>query len=310
MFSITRLAVAVAFMSYAAVLDWRSRRVSNNVWIVMGAVSLVLLVADMLLAERTTSQGMEKVYGPAAFLVLIPIIILYLDPYREWGLEAGGIDMVSVIISLIGILGALALVYLEGFTVEILHLLAVPAVMFVMVLFYYLGVIKGGADAKALIVLAMLFPSYPIIDGVLPLISTGGIDIELYSIGFPFILLVLMNAALLNVLLVPGFMYMKNLRNGDRGFPEMFLGYRMDLEKVPENFVWPMEVVRDGETVLILFPKKHGRGNVDDIEGEVTALREMGVDRIWVQPKYPFIVFILFGIIFSFVVGNLMFLLF
>jgi preflagellin peptidase FlaK len=71
-----------------------------------------------------------------------------------------------------------------------------------------------------------------------------------------------------------------------------------------------MEVVRDGETVLILFPKKHGRGNVDDIEGEVTALREMGVDRIWVQPKYPFIVFILFGIIFSFVVGNLMFLLF
>lgn len=71
-----------------------------------------------------------------------------------------------------------------------------------------------------------------------------------------------------------------------------------------------MEVVRDREIVLILFPKKRGTKNVDDINREIGALREMGVDRIWVQPKYPFIVFILLGIIFSFAVGNLIMLLF
>ena len=109
-----------------------------------------------------------------------------------------------------------------------------------------------------------------------------------------------MNAAILQVITVPLGLCFKNLARRDRGFPEMFLGYRMSIYDVPKKFVWPMEVVRDDEIVLMIFPKREG-----DVKKELAMLKAKGVEVIWVTPKVPFIIPMLLGLIFSIVIGNL-----
>ena len=165
--SLTRLAIALALMSYAAVLDWRTRRVANWVWMLMGSLGLILLAIEMLHSDNTL--GLTGDIWPY-FLIFIPIIVLFIEPFREVGYEVKGIDMVSIILGLIGLMGALALLYLEGTTRPVIILLSIPVMMLFFILFYYVGLIHGGADAKAFIVLAILFPVYPVIQG-LPLIK-------------------------------------------------------------------------------------------------------------------------------------------
>ena len=66
-----------------------------------------------------------------------------------------------------------------------------------------------------------------------------------------------------------------------------------------------MEKFIDGEHVLVLKPRRS-----DDIKAELNVLKEHGLTRIWVNPKIPFIIPMLLGIIFSVVIGNLIVLFF
>ncbi len=301
MLSLTRLAIALALMSYAAVLDWRTRRVANWVWMLMGALGMAILALEMLHSDNTL--GLTGDVWPY-FLIFIPILVMFIEPFREWGYEVRGIDMVSVILGLIGIAGALALLYLEGTTRPVIILLTIPIMMFIFMLFYYTHLIHGGADAKAFIALAILFPVYPVIQN-LPLIEYPVNIIENIQLTYPFTFLILMNAAIISVIVVSLYLFFKNLACGDKGFPEMFMGYKMDIDDIPKSFVWPMEKIIDGEHVLVLKPKRS-----DDVKAELAALKEQGLTRIWVNPKIPFIIPMLLGIIFSVVVGNLIVLLF
>jgi preflagellin peptidase FlaK len=84
----------------------------------------------------------------------------------------------------------------------------------------------------------------------------------------------------------------------DFGFPEMILGYKMDIVEVEKKFVWPMERIVEGERVIVLFPKK----KEDD---SLKKLKEEGVLRIWITPKIPFILFLTASFIISVFLGNL-----
>ncbi len=301
MLSLTRLAIALALMSYAAVLDWRTRRVANWVWMLMGVLGMAMLALEMLHSDNTL--GLTGDIWPY-FLIFIPILVMYIEPFRDWGYEVRGIDMVTIMLGLAGFAGALALISLEGFTRPVIILLTIPIMMFIFVLFYYTGLIHGGADAKAFIVLTILFPVYPVIMN-LPLIEYPVNIIENIQLTYPFTFLILMNAAIISVVVVSLSLFFKNLARGDKGFPEMFMGYMMDIDDIPKSFVWPMEKIIDGEHVLVLKPKR-----TDDVKAELNALKEQGLTRIWVNPKIPFIIPMLLGIIFSVVVGNLIVLFF
>ena len=301
MLSLTRLAIALALMSYAAVLDWRTRRVANWVWILMGFLGMALLALEMLHSDNTL--GLTGDVWPY-FIIFIPILVMFIEPFREWGYEVKGIDMFSVILGLIGVMGALALIYLEGTTRPVIVLLTIPIMMFIFMMFYYAHLIHGGADAKAFISLAILFPIYPVISG-LPLIGYPANIIENIQLTYPFTFLILMNAAIISVVVVSLSLFIKNLVRKDYGFPEMFMGYMMDIDDIPKSFVWPMEKIIDGEHVLVLKPKRS-----DNVKAELKILKEKGLTRIWVNPKIPFIIPMLLGIIFSVLIGNLIVLIF
>jgi preflagellin peptidase FlaK len=157
-----------------------------------------------------------------------------------------------------------------------------------------LDVIKGGADAKALIALSLVFPMYPEMAGlpVLELNDPASLTI------LPFPVLVLFNGAILT-LLVPLGMFLLNLFRRDIRFPLMLFGTRMSIEDAKKKHVWPMERVDGGKVRMVLFPRS-------DDEADWDALREAGTDRPWVTPKVPFLVPLTLAVPFSLLLGNLL----
>ena len=299
--SIVRLCTALAFMTAASVMDWRTRRVPNRVWIILGTIGIALLAAQMLL-----SKAPETAYEAWHFLVFIPICIIFYDTFwdREPVYWEGKVNPAPIALYLIALIASLVMIKMEGLTATEGGLLAVPIIMVVFTVFYYLGIVRGGADAKALMALALVFPFYTTIAG-LPLIPYPEHVIDTIQVTFPFSFLILMYAAIFHVAAGPIIRFARNLARKDYGFPEMFLGYRMDIDQVPKKFVWPMEAVRDDEIVLILFPSR----NADQKE-ELAKLKAKGLARIWVTPKDPFIIPMTAGIAAAAVIGNIIILLF
>jgi preflagellin peptidase FlaK len=93
----------------------------------------------------------------------------------------------------------------------------------------------GGADAWALIFLAVLVPAFPVVPllGIPPLGS------------FPFSVLV--NAVVLN-LVTPIGIFFFNLREGNKApFPYPFLGFPVDGDRISESYGFVMEEITENE---------------------------------------------------------------
>jgi preflagellin peptidase FlaK len=221
--------------------------------------------------------------------------VVFFDIFWERrGILENGINLAPLLMYLAAVI---ALVYLAfSFWEELLfwQLLDILIMFGVMILLYQIDIIKGGADAKALIALSLLFPVYPSI-GDLPLIS---IPNDLFMLIFPFSLLVLFNAAIVS-LVVPLGLLIHNLTHGDIRFPAMLLGYKVSLSEAKKRFVWPMERVENGALKFVYFPKEE-----EENEKILDDLAAVGASRIWVTPKIPFLIFITAGLVISALVGN------
>jgi preflagellin peptidase FlaK len=172
--------------------------------------------------------------------------------------------------------------------------MTVPLLIVFFFILYQFDVIKGGADAKALMALSLCFPIYPTLEG-LPLLALN--EPAMLEV-LPFPILVLFNGAILTLIVPIGFIIM-NLARRDLRFPLMLFGVRMDVEEAKSKHVWPMEKVVDGQIRTALFPRA-------DDEGDWESLRAAGVERPWVTPKVPFLIPMTLAIPFSLLAGNLL----
>lgn len=285
-----KVTLAFVVLLHASWSDWRTREASDLHWIVLGVAGLAFLAVQLYL------DGAEPLY----YLILLPIAIFFLDIFWERrGMFEDGINALPLALYLVGLAVLGALVLLRYQDLYLWELMLTPALFLLFVLFYQFDVIKGGADAKALIALAILLPLYPVIDG-LPLIAP---PTELSQFILPFPLLVLFNAALATLVMPIAFLAY-NLARGDVRFPAMLFGYRVGVEEAEGRFVWPMERVVEGERVMTYFPR-----STEDTAAQLEELRAAGAGRIWVTPKVPFLIPITASLLFSAVVGNLFFLL-
>lgn len=152
---------------------------------------------------------------------------------------------------------------------------------------YWLGLLAGGADAKALMALAVLFP-LPLHLGAFPLLASP----------LPPAFGVLGNA-LLAFLAVPLALLARNLARRDLRWPHALLGFRMPLARARRAHVWPMEHVQDGEVRTMLMPS---RFVWEDADWE--ALGAAGKEQLWVTPKVPFMVPLLVGVVVTAFLGD------
>lgn len=296
-FAAIRLAVGAGFLAAAATTDLRTRRVSDSIWIVLGSLGLVIL-ATQLVAEGT-DPSRWALLGSGALLFYA---IFFGDPlFEKDGFHFRPVRIFVFFAALLLFLYPVASFSAAGLPAPqpVLELSSMPAMVVVYQVFYRLRLLHGGADAKGLIALTLLLPTYPSADPF-PLL---GVDPRVASVlrgAFPFSLVIWIDAAVV-FLVVPVGLLVYNAARGDLRLPQAFLGYRARLDPFPAH-AWLMEKITDrGDHVLVLFPKRGGNPSAD-----IAPLRARGITRAWVTPQIPFMVPLLIGFLIAFFAGNLL----
>ncbi len=296
-FAVTRLVIGVGFLLVAAVADLRTRRVPDPLWIGLGSIGLVVLAVELI--QDQIEADAWALLGSAGLLFFA---IFYGNPlFDEDGFHARPFRL------LLFLAAAVLFVYpavqhsASGASLSqgLLELHSMPAMILVYQLFYRVRILHGGADAKALIALGLLVPTYPDM-APFPFMTLDPRVETFWRVTFPFSLVVWVDAAVL-FLAVPLGLLLLNAARGDRAFPQALLGYRARLDPFPPH-AWLMEKVSArGDHVLVLFPKRGGNP-AQDLE----RLRAAGIDRAWVTPQIPFMVPLCGGFLLAFFVGNVL----
>jgi preflagellin peptidase FlaK len=295
---LARIAVALIFFVFASISDWRTRKVGNITWIVLGATAFGFFWLDLM--QRNAPLISQSLLLPTLFL----FVDIFWDRKKEIRTLTGSVGAILYILSFSWI-AYVAYSVLSG-TTEWNENISGPMVAFAMVvvfeLFYMLDVIKGGADAKAVICLAVLFPWYREVVNGLPLISPTYVAVPVF---FTFALSVLFVGALIS-LVTPFYFLARNIKSGNKIGGRSFLGFTLPIDQVEGQFVWLIEWVEDGQ---LKFSARKMRDSAN-IKGDLAALREMGRDEVWVTYKIPFIIPLTVGMAVVLVLGNPLFLLY
>ncbi len=167
----------------------------------------------------------------------------------------------------------------------------VPVCFILFYVMYLSGILKGGADAKCLITIAMVFQTYPyLVDTLIPV---PDFDTELL---FAYPVVLLFHAALLSLLALL-WIIIRKMRNGDHLDILTVTMLRMPIKKARRSHVWPKEDVING-TVM--------RVNETDC-GAYDRLESAGRKDVLVSVIIPFIVPITVAYIFMLFIGSILF---
>ena len=193
---------------------------------------------------------------------------------------------------IMGVIGAILLI-IQYFTIgfeNMYYLLFIPIMIGLVYVLFQLRLIFGGADAKALMAIAILVPIEPAI-GQIP-IWKGGI--------MPFSWSIFANSLVVFVL-IPISLLIYNITKKNIQFPYAFIGYKMSVQKAKEKFVWPLEKLEKGKRKFVYMPKDF------DAKEELAEFEKNNITEIWVTPKIPFMIPLLFGFILAFIFGDILF---
>ncbi len=192
-----------------------------------------------------------------------------------------------------GIIGGILLIldyfFIGDIQGKLSYLLFIPIIIIIMYVFFQLRLLFGGADAKAMMSLAILAPFTPSL-----------FSFPLFISLLPFSWVIFSNAIIL-FLFIPIGLFLYNLIKKQVKFPHSLLGYRMKLDEARKTFVWPLEHIVDGEKKLSYVPHSI------DPQDQFDAFEEMGIEEIWVTPKIPFMIPLLAGFITAFFIGDILF---
>ena len=166
---------------------------------------------------------------------------------------------------IMGSIGAIILLvqYLSIGFENLMYLIFIPVMIGLVYLLFQLRLIFGGADAKALMAIAILVPiepainQFPIWKGTL----------------MPFSWAIFANSIII-FLFIPISLLVFNLIKRNLRFPYSLLGYKMSINNARDKFVWPLEQLIDGKRKFVYMPKdfevsdeydKFEKHNINDI---------------------------------------------
>lgn len=259
------------------------------------------MFATYLNSLPTGSSGAESVF-PLVFSLFILLYACY------WDIKQRTVsNVIWGVMLLIGVPFVLYRVLSDGapYAMRVAWSLGVTSV--ICYLFFRFRLI-GGADAKALICIAIVFPThlrFVILSQHFPIYGTAP---EL----FPFALLTLLYA-LPPALLIPVYLFFFNLRDlGPQSLlgnlSKAFLGYRLAIDELTK---------RRNVKLLHIYEERNGSlrtrlspGGMRLDSSVLRMLREYHkqgklAGQVWVTPEVPFLMFITCGFVMSTLLGSL-----
>lgn len=294
-------ALLAAGLVAAAWTDWRTREVRDGLWLGLSVAGLLLGLVPFL-AAPVPSGPLGGRLGLLLWVVLGVFVLEHLLPWDEALGERhpelpGRIELAVYVVLGVGVIGGAIELGLGPGGVPVAVLAVYLGIVFARVLFE-LGLLYGGADAKAIMVASLLVPLW----ASAPLVPSGPAH-ALLSV-YPFAVTMLMNAALLSVV-VPLALALRNLRRGDFEFPRGFTGYRLPVAELGRSFVWIKDPTFDPSS------EEAGVETTEDDqrlrERRQAELVAQGATSVWVTPQLPFVVLLAAGAIVALLAGNLLF---
>jgi archaeal preflagellin peptidase FlaK len=277
--------------AYAAFSDLRTREVTDRLWQVLGVLGLAI-------GTIAVSPG-----GPVPVISWLLVAGLTLEHMFPWddllapdserladlieGMVYAGVVLGIVVLGLHSGVGP------SGVPLAAVALLA--TVLFARALFE-VGVLYGGADAKALMIAGILLPIFS--SPLLPQTAS-----EAFLAGFlPYSVNLLVDAALISVVIPLG-IAARNLGRGEFSFRRGFSEYTIPVRELPDRWVWLKNPMRSDAV-----EEREAETSEDDRRLRTEAARRLeaaGVERVWVTPQIPFVVLMAAGAVAALLAGNL-----
>jgi len=310
----SRISALLLGMGWAAWMDHKERRVGNEHWLVwvkpalfFWALELMYLGADWtiyLTASAAVAYASGSVFGrptlsdikagsrmdqSVALWYLISII----------GLIFGAVNYQSVnpLDVILGNETGLGALWWSTFAV-------LPFIIIIDIA-WRLRMLHGGADAKALMWVALLIPNW----STMPLSLSSATSEALFSLPPAFSLLMWGG---LSFLVIPFILLTLNIFRGHvRNFGDLLLAWhasQMPREEVLNNHVWLLTTLieKPDGTVEVYHRKRAPRKTPSDSElkAALSELKEAGVNQVWVSQKLPLLVFLFPAIIPMILLGD------
>lgn len=275
--SITVLVVflILATLLSASVFDWKYREIPDWHWAIMFVVGIILSIAKVI------DSGLD----PVGLLMPLCVALIAFDCLYD---REPSIMMDMTIYIAIAILTIVPFVMIGGDVGR--TFISIPITYAAMNVLYYTGLVRGGADAKSIIAIASVFPTYPEILGM-PIIDVpSGIESQVFTPAFAVLTMALVLSLLYGV-----FNFIRNLIAGNTVMPQMIIGTMMPIEKAKVSKVWSMEDIVDGESVITT-------SAIEDDE-IWKRLEDGGRTEIWVTAIIPFLIPITIAFIIMVTVG-------
>ncbi len=281
---VAAITAALSVFFIASAEDVREREVSNLLWIILGGVAFALIALNVY-------TGTLPLPGASAIVLVLPFF-LFADMFIDWNHALGRrgtllrytIGICLLLISAYEVYPFIGQTYVDIAA-------SIPLWILFIIVLYKIDVIKGGADAKSLVTLAVLFPVYP------PAV-TGMFQPLFVTLTLPFFLSVLLMGAIFS-LSIPIALFAENVARGRARMPHMFLGRQKDVSSVDLRKEWLLEV--PDETGNPRRVKKLGSVDEDDM---LERIRSLGWRTVWTSPKIPFILALTAGLLFVLVFGD------
>ncbi|HEX58580.1 MAG TPA: hypothetical protein ENF26_00295 [Methanomicrobia archaeon] len=155
----------------------------------------------------------------------------------------------------------------------------------------------GGADAKALLAISVLFPSFPAFTASVPPLGV-------------FVLSVLTNALVIS-LSTPLSLFFYNAFKGNFS-PLMFLGYKVRVSELQaKKHIKLMHELRScngrSEGTAGKYELRYVWGGIEPSDEILKLLKQSGLLEVWVTPQMPFLVYLTIGFFIAATYGDIVF---
>ena len=302
----TRISVLILAMGWAAWMDHKDRRVGNEHWMVwvkpaifLWALELIAQEADwtiFLTASAVVAYASTSIIGRPTLsdifsgnkmdLIVSSWYVLSLAGIIGGSMKYGDVSPLDVLVG--NETGSAALWW--GTLSGLLTILIID-------LAWRFRLIHGGADAKALMLVAILIPSWD----TMPLISDKTSE---SLVALPPSLALLMWGGL-TFILIPLILLIKNILNSNiSSITDLKLSWhasKMKLSKVRDSHVWLLTSIiqlPDGSSKVYHKSRAPRRTPSDEeLENSIKELEDFDVEEVWISYKLPLLVFLFPAII-------------